>query len=82
MPRQSAAPPVSRTIAANRFKLGTVRAGFALGSRLLPQRTVHRAGQLFATPFASSRQRALNAPQERVRLSTKILPGLQEPVTP
>ena len=41
-----------------RFKLGTVRAGFALGSRLAPQRTVNRAARLFATPFASSRSRA------------------------
>lgn len=43
---------------AARFKLGTVRAGFALGSRLAPQHTVKRAAQLFATPFASSRSRA------------------------
>jgi len=43
---------------AARFKLGTVRAGFALGSRLAPQRTVNRAARLFATPFASSRSRA------------------------
>jgi pimeloyl-ACP methyl ester carboxylesterase len=41
-----------------RFKLGTVRAGFALGSRLAPARTVNRAARLFATPFASSRSRA------------------------
>lgn len=33
----------------------------------------------FAVSF---HKRALNAPQERVRLSTKILPGLQEPVSP
>ena len=43
---------------AARFKLGTVRAGFALGSRLAPQHTVNRAARLFATPFASSRSRA------------------------
>ena len=41
-----------------RFKLGTVRAGFAFGSRLAPQHTVNRAARLFATPFASSRTRA------------------------
>lgn len=43
---------------AARFKLGSVRAGFALGSRLAPARTVNRAARLFATPFASSRSRA------------------------
>lgn len=43
---------------ATRFKLGTMRAGFALGSRLAPMRTVNRAARLFATPFASSRSRA------------------------
>ena len=43
---------------AARFKLGTVRAGFALGSRLAPKHTVNRAARLFATPFASSRSRA------------------------
>ncbi len=73
MPRPSAAPPVSRTIAANRFKLGTVRAGFALGSRLLPERTVRRAGQLFATPFASSRQRALSAPHDQAMRQGEII---------
>jgi pimeloyl-ACP methyl ester carboxylesterase len=40
------------------WKLGAVRVGFALGGRLVPQRTVERAARLFATPFASSRSRA------------------------
>lgn len=40
------------------IKLGALRAGFALGGRLAPQRTVNRAARLFATPFASSRLRA------------------------
>ncbi|SHL63626.1 alpha/beta hydrolase [Rhodanobacter sp. OK091] len=43
---------------AARLKLGSVRAGFALGGRLAPARTVNRAARLFATPFASSRSRA------------------------
>ena len=43
---------------AARLKLGSVRAGFALGSRLAPKRTVNRAARLFATPFASGRSRA------------------------
>jgi len=40
------------------FKLGVVRAGFALGSCLAPARAVERALRLFITPFASSRVRA------------------------
>jgi pimeloyl-ACP methyl ester carboxylesterase len=40
------------------FKLGAVRAGFALGSRLAPRRAVERAKRLFITPFSSSRVRA------------------------
>jgi pimeloyl-ACP methyl ester carboxylesterase len=42
----------------DRFKLTTVRTGFALGGRIAPKRTVNRAARLFATPFASSRSRA------------------------
>jgi pimeloyl-ACP methyl ester carboxylesterase len=42
-------------------KLGLLRLAFAVGGRLSPQRTVNRAGRLFATPFASSRTRAANA---------------------
>lgn len=40
------------------FKLGSLRFGFAVGSRLAPARTVNRAARLFATPFGSSRSRA------------------------
>jgi pimeloyl-ACP methyl ester carboxylesterase len=40
------------------WKLGAIRVGFAVGSRLAPQHTVERAARLFATPFASSRSRA------------------------
>ncbi|RDI99913.1 alpha/beta hydrolase [Dyella solisilvae] len=43
------------------FKLGAVRAGFTLGSRLAPGSTVEQALRLFVTPFASSRARAQNA---------------------
>jgi pimeloyl-ACP methyl ester carboxylesterase len=45
----------------SQLKLGLLRLGFALGGRLAPQRTVNRAGRMFATPFASSRSRAANA---------------------
>jgi pimeloyl-ACP methyl ester carboxylesterase len=47
-----------------RLRLGALRAGFMLGGRLAPKRTADRAARLFATPFASSRSRALAAPQD------------------
>jgi pimeloyl-ACP methyl ester carboxylesterase len=47
-----------------RLRLGALRAGFMLGGRLVPKRTADRAARLFATPFASSRSRALAAPQD------------------
>src|SRR4051812_23580711 len=40
------------------LKLGLVRLAFKLGGRVSPQRTVNRAGRLFATPLPSSRSRA------------------------
>lgn len=43
------------------FVLGAVRAGFALGGRIAPARTVERAKRIFITPFASSRSRAQTA---------------------
>lgn len=57
MRRTSAVPAHLRTPAA-RLKLGAVRLGFALGGRLFPAHTVARAGELFTTPFSSSRTRA------------------------
>lgn len=47
-----------------RLRLGALRAGFMLGGRLVPKRTADRAAQLFATPFASSRSRALATPDD------------------
>lgn len=47
-----------------RLRLGALRAGFVLGGRLAPQRTADRAARLFATPFASSRSRALAVPDD------------------
>jgi len=47
-----------------RLRLGALRAGFVLGGRLAPKRTADRAAQLFATPFASSRSRALAVPED------------------
>jgi pimeloyl-ACP methyl ester carboxylesterase len=65
----------SRELAA-RLKLATVRLGFALGSALAPRRTVERAARLFATPFASSRQRARAAlPDPAMRRESLIVNG-------
>lgn len=74
MTRRSAATPVPPALPASRFKLGTVRAGFALGSRLMPARTLKHATQLFATPFASSRARALaSAPDPAMQREEMII---------
>jgi len=48
---------ISTTVRSNLTMLG-LRSSFLLGSLLDPQATVRRAGDLFCTPFASSRQRA------------------------
>lgn len=42
--------------------LHVLRAGFFLGRLLRPDATLQRAAQLFSTPFASGRERALAAP--------------------
>lgn len=50
-----------------------IRSGIALGSWLLPERTAGRAGQLFGTPLASSRQRAGQAiPQGGTQIDEPI----------
>lgn len=64
MSRRSIATPDSRAHPVGPLQLGTVRAGFALGSRLLPGRTVRRAARIFSTPLASSRSRAEAAPAD------------------
>ena len=62
----TAAPTISTTV---RTALSTalLRASFRLGSRLAPAVTVRRAARVFCTPFASSRTRALNAPNSGAR---------------
>ena len=61
---------------ATRFKLATVRTGFALGGALAPRRTADRAARLFATPFASSRARARAAtPDGAMRRETLAIKG-------
>ncbi|GAB2583774.1 alpha/beta fold hydrolase [Dyella jejuensis] len=53
-----------------------MRIGFAVGSRLAPQRTVEHAARLFSTPFASSRSRASAAqPDSEMRRGTLPIRG-------
>lgn len=54
-------PAFSVAAITTRAKLGTLRAAFILGGRLAPRRTSDFAARFFATPFASSRSRALAA---------------------
>lgn len=58
-----------------RLRLGALRAGFVLGGRLAPKRTADRAARLFATPFASSRSRALAAPEGAAMLRGELQVG-------
>ena len=60
---------------AARFKLATVRTSFAVGGRLAPRRTADRAARLFATPFASSRSRALAAPEDTAMRRSELQVG-------
>ena len=58
------------------LKLRAVRLGFAVGSRLAPNRTVDRAARLFATPFASSRSRARAAqPDDTMQRGELVING-------
>jgi pimeloyl-ACP methyl ester carboxylesterase len=58
------------------LKLRAVRLGFAVGSRLAPNRTVDRAARLFATPFASSRSRARAAqPDDAMQRGQLVING-------
>ena len=76
MSRRAVAKPPAPSHNAGALKLGTVRAAFALGGRLAPQRTVRRAAQLFATPFSSSRSRARAAqPDRSMRRGEKVIRG-------
>lgn len=64
------------TTVRNIVGLQALRIGFALGRILRPQNTLHRAVQLFSTPFASSRSRALAAPTHGARESRLDVDGL------
>lgn len=50
------------TTVRNAFRLYGLRLGFVFGGWFAPEATVRRAAELFCTPFASSRRRALVAP--------------------
>ena len=62
------AVPRNSTIVRN-HRLLALRARFALGSWLHPRATLHRAYELFCTPLASSRERAVAAADEGARMS-------------
>ena len=58
------------------LKLRAVRLGFAVGSRIAPNRTVDRAARLFSTPFASSRSRAREAqPDDTMQRGNLVING-------
>lgn len=69
-------PKISTTVR-NIVRLQRIRIGFWLGARLLPERTLQAAARLFSTPFASSRARALAAPQADAREDTLEIDGLR-----
>jgi pimeloyl-ACP methyl ester carboxylesterase len=50
------------TIVRSYLKLAALRTGFRIGSLFDADATIRRAGDLFSTPFASSRARALKSP--------------------
>lgn len=80
MPRSAAAIPAShaslRPSNVSALAMGSVRIGFAVGSRLFPGRTLDRAAKLFSTPYASSRGRAMAAePDADMRVSEITLSG-------
>lgn len=50
------------TTVRNKLKLQALRLRFRLGSWLQPRATLERAGDLFCTPFPSTRSRALKTP--------------------
>lgn len=63
------------------LKLGAVRASFAVGGRIAPRRTVERAARLFATPFASSRSRALAASPDETMTQGELTVGGEQIAT-
>lgn len=63
------------TIVRTFTQLYGLRLGFVLGSRVAPQATVQRAAQLFCTPMASTRSRALAAPTLGAREETLEVDG-------
>lgn len=76
MPRpQRAHRSHGRPTAGLLLKLGAVRASFAVGGRIAPRRTVDRAARLFATPFASSRSRALAAQADEAMTQGELQVG-------
>lgn len=57
--------------------LYSVRIGFLIGGRLLPDITLIRAAKLFTTPFRSSRARAASAPTAGAREERLTVDGIE-----
>jgi pimeloyl-ACP methyl ester carboxylesterase len=57
-------PPRVRTAVRKALNLPALRIGFAVGSVFAPNAVIRRAGRMFCTPFASSRERASRAPTD------------------
>ncbi len=72
MPASSA--KISTIVRSHMLRLW-LRASFRLGGVLRPQATLRRAGDLFCTPFPSSRERALAAPTGRAAEADLDLAG-------
>lgn len=81
MNRHATPNAAKRHPASQALKLGAVRVGFALGSRLAPARTVDQAVRLFVTPFASSRARAQRAQPSQDMLQGELDIGGQRIAT-
>jgi pimeloyl-ACP methyl ester carboxylesterase len=64
------------TTVRNVLILYTVRIGFLIGGRLLPETTLVRAARIFSTPFRSSRKRAASAPTAGAREERLIVDGI------
>ncbi len=69
-------PKISTTVR-NILRLYAIRLAFRLGAWLLPERTLRAAARLFSTPFASSRTRALHAPQADAREDVLEVDGVR-----
>lgn len=69
--------PRNSTVVRSNMKFALLQLGFRVGAVLRPVRTLERAGDLFCTPYPSSRQRALQAPTGHALERDFVLGGKQ-----